>query len=77
MSRLTHDGELLERLVDHGYVVHHRDAKPGLLVVTRVPALVCDVCDEPIDRADQPSLKPLANCSSSPSIRPRGSPEPA
>jgi hypothetical protein len=47
VTRHTHDdGEMVERRVDHDYVVHHPDAEPGLLVVTRVPALVCDVCDE-------------------------------
>ena len=47
MTRHMHDeGQLAERRVDHDYVVHHADGEPGLLVVTRVPALVCDVCDE-------------------------------
>jgi YgiT-type zinc finger domain-containing protein len=47
MTRHTHDqGELVERHVDHDYVVHHRGDEPGLLVVTGVPASVCDVCDE-------------------------------
>jgi hypothetical protein len=47
MTRHTHDdGQRVERRVDHDYVVHHADDEPGLLVVTGVPAAVCDVCDE-------------------------------
>lgn len=48
MTRHSHDnGKLIEqRPVDYDYVVHHVDTEPGLLVVTGVPASVCDVCDE-------------------------------
>lgn len=47
MTRHTHDeGQLIEGRVDHDYVVHHPDGEPGLLVVRRVPALVCAACDE-------------------------------
>lgn len=47
MTRHDHDdGHLVDRSVDYDYVVHHPEAEPGLLVVTGVPAAVCDVCDE-------------------------------
>jgi hypothetical protein len=47
MTRHSHDnGHLVERAVDYDYVVHHADGEPGLLVVTGVPASVCDLCDE-------------------------------
>lgn len=47
MTRHRHDnGELVRRPVDYDYVEHHDDADPGLLVVTGVPAEVCQACDE-------------------------------
>lgn len=47
MSRHAHDnGQLVERPVVYDHVVHHADDDPGLLVVTGVPASVCEVCDE-------------------------------
>lgn len=47
MTRHTHDdGQLVASSVDYDYVVHHEDDEPGLLVVTDVPAQVCQVCDE-------------------------------
>ena len=47
MTRHTHDdGQLVTRSVDYDYVVHRDEDEPGLLVVTGVPAQVCQLCDE-------------------------------
>lgn len=47
MTRHSHDdGQLVASSVDYDYVVHHDEGDPGLLVVTDVPAEVCQVCDE-------------------------------
>ncbi len=47
MTRHTHDdGQLVGQPIDYDYVVHHDGGDPGLLVVTGVPAQVCQVCDE-------------------------------
>ncbi len=47
MTRHTHDdGQLVASSVDYDYVVRHEDDEPGLLVVTDVPARVCQVCNE-------------------------------
>jgi hypothetical protein len=47
MSRHRHDGgRLVRRTVDYEYVAHHDADQPGLLVVTGVPADVCELCDE-------------------------------
>jgi hypothetical protein len=47
MTRHSHDdGELREGSVDYDHVVHRRNGMASLLVVTGVPASVCDVCDE-------------------------------
>lgn len=47
MTRHSHDeGRLVEDLVTYDHVVHHDDGTASLLVVTGVPASVCDVCDE-------------------------------
>ncbi len=32
--------------VDYDYVVRHDGDEPGLLVVTDVPAQICQICDE-------------------------------
>jgi hypothetical protein len=39
-------GRLVNRPVDYDYVVHHQHGEAGLLTVTGVPAVVCDLCDE-------------------------------
>ncbi len=47
MPRHTREhGQLVRSSVDYDYVVHHQNDEPGLLVVTDVPAHVCQVCDE-------------------------------
>ena len=47
MTRHTHDEvQLAQRHVDYDFVVHHSDDEPGLLVVSGVPASVCELCDE-------------------------------
>lgn len=47
MTRHSHDdGRLVSGAVDYDYVVHHDEGEPGLLVVTGVPAAICQVCDE-------------------------------
>lgn len=47
MTHHAHDdGRVTERPIDYDHVVHRPDGTASLLVVTGVPASVCDVCDE-------------------------------